>query len=107
MTEWTPIQYLGYYDVPLVFFATFRGETLLFDCRFDQTLEDYSESYKVYVLPPMREEELPRDWTTLHERATRYLGEVPVSAVRFDPTRRQAVDSTVLERVTTRQAVAG
>jgi hypothetical protein len=107
MHEWSPIKYMGFYDVPLIFLTRYRGETYLFDCPFDEESEDDSDSYKVYVLPPLKDEELPKDWTTLHTRAVRYLGEIPVASVRFDPSRRQAVDSAILDEMAARKAAAG
>ncbi|HYT95454.1 MAG TPA: hypothetical protein VEL76_42435 [Gemmataceae bacterium] len=103
----TSIKYMGYYDIPLIFITRYRGETYLFDCPFDEELEDDSDSYKVYVLPELKDEELPRDWTTLHTRATRYLGKVPLANVRFDPTRRKSVDPSVIDELTARRATAG
>jgi hypothetical protein len=102
-----PIKYMGFWDVPLIFITRHRGEIFLFDCPFDEELDDYSESYKVYTLPDLGEQELPKDWTTLHRRATQYLGEIPVSRVHFDPSKRQAVDVDVLEELFNRKAAAG
>lgn len=98
-----PIKYLGYYDVPRNFIVRYRGNTLLFDCAFDETLDDYWEYYKVYVLPPLRDEELPKDWTTLPARATGYLGQVPIGRVQFDPSRRKSIDSAVLDELLAHQ----
>ena len=81
MSEMTQIKYMGYYDVPLIFITCYGGETYLFDCPFDEEREDDSDSYKVYVLPALKDEELPKDRTTLHKRATRYVGEVPIASV--------------------------
>ena len=39
-------------------------------------------------------------------RATRYLGEVPVTSVRFDPTRRKSVDASVIDALTARRTAA-
>src|SRR5262245_38860413 len=102
MHDWSPIQYMGFYDVPLIFLTRYQGETYLFDCPFDEELEDDSEFYKVYVVPSFADEDLPKDWTTLHTRATRYLGEVPVTSVRFDPTKRQSVDASIIKELTAR-----
>jgi hypothetical protein len=107
MSDMTPIKYMGFYDVPLIFITRHRGETYLFDCPFDEELEDDSDSYKVYILPAVRDEELPKDWTTLHTRATRYLGEVPVAGVRFDPTRRKSMDASIIDELTARRAAVG
>src|SRR5881398_2494999 len=102
MSEMTPIQYMGFYDVPLIFITRYRGQTYLFDCPFDEEREDDSDSYKVYLTPAIKDEELPKDWTTLHTSATGYLGEVPVCSVRFDATRRKAFDASVLDALAAR-----
>lgn len=99
MHKWAPIQYMGFWDVPLVFIVRHNGETILFDCPFVQELDDYSESYRVYTLPDLRDDELPKDWTTLRLRALRYLGQVPVNKVRFDESKRREIDTAVLEEL--------
>jgi hypothetical protein len=104
MSEMAPITYKGFYDVPLIFIARYQGKTYLFDCPFDEELEDDSESYKVYLFPDCKDEDLPRDWTILHERAIRYLGDIPVSNVQFDATRRKQVDASVIDALITRHA---
>ena len=40
MSATTPIQYMGFHDVPLIFIARYRGETYLFDCPFDEETEE-------------------------------------------------------------------
>jgi hypothetical protein len=107
MSEMTPIKYMGFYDVPLIFITSYRGTNYLFDRPFDEELEDDSDSYKVYVLPELKDEELPTDWTTLHTLATSYLGEIPVARVRFDATRRKSVDASIIKELTVRRATAG
>jgi len=106
MKDWSPIKYMGFYDVPLVFITRYQGKTYLFDCPFDEELEDDSEFYKVYVLPDLRDEDLPKDWTTLHTRATSYLGEVPVVRVVFDPSKRQGIDPALFEKVSARRVAS-
>lgn len=106
MSTWVPIKYRGFCDVPQIFVTHYGGEDFLFDCPFDEELEDDSDSYKVYVLPSLKDEDLSKDWTTLHTRAIRYLGEVPVTSVRFDPSRRQAIDAAILDEIAARNAAA-
>jgi hypothetical protein len=106
MSDWLPIKYMGFYDVPRIFITRYRGETYLFDCPFDEELEDDSDSYSVYVVPPLWDEDLPKDWTTLHKRAIRCLGQVPVESVRFDPSKRQSVDASILEDLLARRVAS-
>lgn len=100
MSNWAPIKYMGFWDVPLVFIVPYKGDLLLFDCEFDEDVEDYRDYYKVYILPPSSAEDLPKDWTQLHQRATRYLGDVAVKQVRFDDTNRKEIDAAVLDELT-------
>lgn len=106
MSERAPIRYRDFWDVPRIFLARYRGHTFLFDCAFDEALDDYPDSYKVFLLPPLKDEELPKDWTILPARATGYLGEVPLGRVLFDPSRRQSIDSGILDELIARK-VAG
>src|SRR5438045_3674642 len=93
---WIPIRYRDFWDVPRIFLARQGNETYLFDCPFDEQLEDFPDAYKVYLMPEIPDEDLPVDWTPLYDRALRYLGEVPLGHVRFDATRRKFIDPTVL-----------
>src|SRR5262249_31485456 len=100
MGDWVPIQYRGFWDVPRIFLVWYQGQLFLFDCEFDEEVEDHRDYYKVYVLPPLQSEELPEDWTQLQLRAIRYMGDVPIRKVRFDATRRKEIDATVLDELT-------
>jgi hypothetical protein len=100
MTNWAPIRYMGFWDVPRIFLVRHQGYQFLFDCPFDDELDDYAEAYQVYLMPEIPDEELPRDWTTLRGRAIRRLGEIPVSKVQFDPTKRRQIDTAVLDALT-------
>ena len=99
MSEHVPITYRGFWDVPRVFLAHHQGQTFLFDCAFDEQLDDYPDTYKVFFLPDLREDELPKDWTTLRHRALSYVGDLPVSQVLFDPTKRKTIDSRLLDGI--------
>jgi hypothetical protein len=107
MSSRARIQYRGYWDFPRIFLTQYEGRTFLFDCVFDQDLDDYPEVFRVFLMPDLRDEELPKDWTTLEAKAIRYIGEVPTSRVQFDETRRQSIDAGILEELSARIAVAG
>ncbi len=101
MGRWAPIRYMGFWDVPLIFVVPYKQELFLFDCPFDDVVEDYADSYKVYSSPPdFNLDAEPRDWTKLHLKATRYVGEVPIPRVRFDETTRRKIDTAVLDELT-------
>lgn len=102
---WVPIRYLELWDVPRIFLAEWRGRTLLFDCQFNEEVEDYPDFYLVFLVPAFTEERLRRPWHDLYEEAEQSLGRMAIADVLFDPTRQKAVDSSILETVLGRAAV--
>jgi hypothetical protein len=107
MSTWAPIRYRGFWDVPRIFLVTDCGRHLLFDCPFDETIEDFPDDYRVYLMPPITEEELAGSWDQLSERALQYLGKVSIGKVRFDPSKRREIDTAILEDLTNRQTFPG
>lgn len=97
MTRWAAIDYRDFWDFPRIFFLTDRGQTYLFDCPFDEESEDYPDEYRVYLMPPMTAVEKDGSWAGLYRKAVAELGRVRTSAVRFDPTKRQFADASVLD----------
>ncbi|MBY0513589.1 MAG: hypothetical protein K2P78_06720 [Gemmataceae bacterium] len=97
MSDWVPIRYLGFWDVPRNFLVRYAGELLLFDCPFSEALDDYPDTYAVYVLPEMSRDEIDQDWAGLPDKALRKVGDVPIAAVTFDPTMRTAIRAEVLD----------
>ena len=95
MNEQARIRYRGFWDVPRIFLVEHGSQTFLFDCAFDEDLDDYPDNYKVYSMPEIPDAELPKDWTLLVDRARRYLGEIPVNRVRFDTTLRRSIDAAI------------
>ena len=103
--EMVPIQYRGFWDIPRIFLARYLGRLFLFESRFDEVLEDHVDEFTVYELPIDGDAELPKDWTSLAERAVKQLGQVPVESVKFDASKRQAVDADVFLRFSSRLSV--
>lgn len=99
MTQMLPIRYRGFWDVPRIFLARHANRLYLFDCPFSEQLDDYPDDFTVYLLPEIPDAAIPTDWTTLPERAVQKVGEVPVSAVRFDPTKRAAISADVFDAI--------
>lgn len=85
--------------MPRVFVVSFGGKQYLFDCRFDESADEYPEVYQVYVLPSLGDGELNGSWDGLTERAQKHLGQVLVKSVVFDASRRRAIDPRVIEEV--------
>lgn len=99
MTRWAPIDYRDFWDVPRIFFAEGRDRLYLFDCQFDDEIEDFRTEYRVFLMPPLTTEDLAGSWAELYRKATHELGTVPVDHVTFDPTRRAFIDAAVLDEL--------
>jgi hypothetical protein len=101
--DWTAIRYRDFYDLPRLFLAEYEGRHYLFDCPFNEELDDYPDSYRVYQMPALPESELQGSWEHLPERAINFLGLVPVAQVQFDPTRRARINVAIFREVLSRQ----
>lgn len=102
--SWTTIRYRDFYDVPRIFLTTHDGKQYLFDCPFDDQLDEYLERYRVYELPGVPEEELQGSWVRLPERAVSLVGEVPVASLQFDPTKRNSINTITLDELVAHQS---
>ena len=100
MPSTAEIIYREFYDVPRMFVVTYRGKQYLFDGTFDESADDYPETYQVYVLPNLSNQELNGSWVGLSDKAKEHLGEVLACKVVFDESRRQAIDPQVIEELT-------
>jgi hypothetical protein len=97
MNEWHDIvDYRDFHDVPRIFLVQVNGKMLLFDCPFDDNLDDYEDAYKVYEMPEMP---LPDDWRGLSRHALRCKGMVAVRSVTFDSTRRKHITAASLREL--------
>lgn len=99
MSRWTRITYRDFYDVPRMFIIRHRGMQLLFDCEFDESIDDYSDTYKVYVLPDISDDGLRGSWEHLSEKSTQFLGLLPVTEVVFDPSMRGEVETKIIDNL--------
>lgn len=98
MAEMIPFQYGGFWDVPRYILLRLREQTLLLESPFDEDLDEYPDAYSVYQVPDaISELDLSRDWALLDRTQLRFIGEIPISAVEFDPTKRKTLDPTCLE----------
>jgi|HubBroStandDraft_4_1064222.scaffolds.fasta_scaffold71575_2 hypothetical protein len=97
MADRVKIVYREFYDVPRMLIMSRRGLKLLLDSAFDESLDDYSPTYKVYVLPKEIDERTLRSWESLPQMATKSLGEIRVDQVVFDVTKRAEVDAGVID----------
>jgi hypothetical protein len=100
--NWTAIRYRDFYDVPRIFITAHNGKHYLFDCPFDNELDDYSDRYRVYQLPALKEHELDGSWERLSDRAVALVGSVPVDDVEFDQSKRKLINTAVLDELLAR-----
>src|SRR5713101_2347483 len=99
MDKMVPIQYRGFWDVPRIFLARYKGKLFLFDCRFDEVIDDFPDFYQVYLLPALDQHEPPGSWDQLSSKAIHHFGLVPIQKIRFDQTKRREIDSTILDEL--------
>ena len=96
MDDRLPIVYRDFYDVPRMFVVVLDDSILLFDGSFDDDLDDYPEHYHVYRMPHRDVASLPESWLGLAAHASADLGELAVSSVAFDATKRQSVPRSIV-----------
>jgi hypothetical protein len=81
MSIWADINYRGFWDIPRIFFVRFDDRLYLFDCQFDDVVEDYPDVYAVYEMPELTEADFAGSWGHLADGAIRRLGEIPLDQV--------------------------
>lgn len=99
MDQWAAIRYRDFYDVPRIFLVSYDGRQLLFDCAFDEELDDYPNEYCVYLMPPLTEADLAGSWEQLPRMAKRFLGQVGINEVQFDSTKRNFINASAINQI--------
>jgi len=84
-----------------MFLVSFEESSFLFDCTFDQEIEDFSNEYDVYLMSPLDDNDLAGSWDRLIEKSIRLLGKIRVNDVRFDETRRSFIDGEAIRKLMT------
>jgi hypothetical protein len=107
MTRWSAITYREFWDVPHNFVFEDGGLTWYFECPFDSETEDFADYYLVYRMPSLNADDLNGSWANLFERAISEVGRISKLDVRFDPTKRQFVDASILEQIQAPVTTAG
>jgi hypothetical protein len=95
--QFAHIEYRDFWDVPRMFLVRHDGHLYLFDCEFDEETEDFRNFYKVYIMPELSEEERSDAWIKLPNKATHFCGSVPTGSVLFDETKRNYIDTAILD----------
>lgn len=91
------IAYRDFYDVPRAFLVRHNGRLLFFDCPFSDDQDDYPGTYRVYRMPDSVLDELDGSWERLTDRSEELICEIPVAAVQFDSSRREQMETGVLD----------
>jgi hypothetical protein len=91
------IIYREFYDVPRVIVLTHRSRKLLLWCRFDKALDEYPAVYQVYDLPMEIDERAPTSWEDFPQKATKYLGQIPVDQLVFDTSKKAEIETDVID----------
>jgi hypothetical protein len=98
MHQWLNIvEHRDFFDVPRIFIVSHNGTIYLFDCPFDNELDDFSGEYQVYEMGRSPLDSIPDDWSNITAVAKKHLGKVAVAAVRFDATRRHSICDEALK----------
>jgi hypothetical protein len=92
------IIYRDFWDVPRIFIVRHNAQYYLFDCEFIEFNEDYSEEYAVYEFPLLSDDVVAGSWEDFSGLATVLLGHVPVRDVAFDPSHRESIDASIVDR---------
>lgn len=98
----TKILYSGFYDFPLAFVASHENTQYLFWRVFDDDLDDFPDEYDVFILPNLSQKEIQASWSILPEKATTYVGKIPIKQITFDPTNRLSIDTATFDRIAIR-----
>ena len=93
------VRYGAFWDQPRVFYTLSEKHSYLFECLFDEELDDYPEKYDVYSMPHLRPSDFSNPWIEPQRSAVRLLGAVKITQSSFDRTLRQQIDLDVIEHL--------
>lgn len=100
MAAMLPFRYGGFWDVPRFILLRYDGKVLYLQSPFDEELDEYPDYYTVYLVPDsMGESCLSVDWKRFDNAPLTRVGQIPISAVKFDSTLRKSLDSSCLEPI--------
>jgi hypothetical protein len=98
MAKMTPFQYVEFYDVPRCISLCYEERLFLLQSVFDEGLDDYPNSYSVYLLPESVEDSLKKgSWEFLRDTPMTCIGNVEVGDVVFDSSKRKELDASFLD----------
>jgi len=103
MNQMAKFSYRDFYDVPRMIVLNHNGRKILLDCKFDDVLEEYPPTYKVYILPQGINEFGETSWESMPARAIKYVGEIEVKQLIFDHSKRAALDTGIIDELLSRE----
>lgn len=74
-----------------MFLIEYSGRSLLFDCAFDEAIDDYPSEFTVYLVPDQCKDDLQIAYDLLISNSLLKVGKIPVNEVKFDHTLRKSV----------------
>ena len=97
-TNWLPIRYRDFYDVPRAIVVEYREVIYFLSCTFDDAIDDYPDHFTVYLLPEGAKDWIEdlSDWSELPEKGVR-VGTVRVVDTHFDDTKRKFIDESFFD----------
>jgi hypothetical protein len=78
-----------FHDVPRMIVLRRGNLRILLEGAFDTEADEYSNTYEVFVLPNISEEDHKGSWEALASTAASCLGEIPVNDLDLDLSRRK------------------
>ena len=99
-----PFLFRGFWDVPRFIAVRYRGKLLLLQSAFDDDLDEYPDTYSVYILHESVEDSLQMSsWMFLDDCEKKGIGEIRVDSVKFDESRRVSLDPSCLDELLSRE----
>ena len=107
MSNWHDIKYYGFWDQPRTFYTLGGEQSFLFDCQFDEILDDYPTTYNVYQIHHADTSDLPALWSNMSNNTLHFLGTIKLPFSAFDQTRRKQIDLDILSHLILPESARG
>lgn len=99
LCEMAPFTYGGFWDVPRHIMLCYQGKWFLLQSTFDESMDDYTADYSIYIVPVPAEGSIPvLSPEFLNNTPMECVGQFPIGQVTFDSTRRKLLDASFLVR---------
>ena len=103
INQMAKFNYRDFYDVPRMIILNHKGQKVLLDCKFDDSLDEYPSTYKVYILPQDINELGETSWESMPTRAVKYVGEIAVKQLILDHSKRAAMDTSIIDELLSKE----